>query len=320
MHGESDGRTRDRSTQIALTLGLLLFASVILGSGALGDANDLNASDENSDADRDDANDRVDLEMDRELGRENDEWGMAKNDRDWEENRIDPEVRQEMAYTRCHDQVFGTFWENTGDVLELEDGSGFEITIYDDEGNEEGWFLPPDAMWQITSGLDALVDSCADMKMQKMDRGMDRDDRRGHDRHRIDCDRIDWAEDAPRDTNDEESDRVDEDDRRDRIHQMIRERCADRGDGDDRRGHDRHRIDCDRIDWAEDAPRDTNDEESDRVDEDDRRDRIHQMIRERCADRGDWDGDWDREDWVDEDGETDEVDSDEDENENEPRD
>ena len=258
MHGESDGRTRDRSTQIALTLGLLLFASVILGSGALGDANDLNASDENSDADRDDANDRVDLEMDRELGRENDEWGMAKNDRDWEENRIDPEVRQEMAYTRCHDQVFGTFWENTGDVLELEDGSGFEITIYDDEGNEEGWFLPPDAMWQITSGLDALVDSCADMKMQKMDRGMDRDDRRGHDRHR--------------------------------------------------------------IDWAEDAPRDTNDEESDRVDEDDRRDRIHQMIRERCADRGDWDGDWDREDWVDEDGGTDEVDSDEDENENEPRD
>ena len=263
MHGESDGRTRDRSTQIALTLGLLLFASVILGSGALGDANDLNASDENLDADRDDANDRVDLEMDRELGRENDEWGMAKNDRDWEENRIDPEVRQEMAYTRCHDQVFGTFWENTGDVLELEDGSGFEITIYDDEGNEEGWFLPPDAMWQITSGLDALVDSCADMKMQKMDRGMDRDDRRGHDRHR---------------------------------------------------------IDCDRIDWAEDEPRDTNDEESDRVDEDDRRDRIHQMIRERCADRGDWDGDWDREDWVDEDGETDEVDSDEDENENEPRD
>ena len=276
MHGESDGRTRDRSTQIALTLGLLLFASVILGSGALGDANDLNASDENSDADRDDANDRVDLEMDRELGRENDEWGMAKNDRDWEENRIDPEVRQEMAYTRCHDQVFGTFWENTGDVLELEDGSGFEITIYDDAGNEEGWFLPHDAMWQITSGLDALVDSCADMKMEEMDRGMDRDDRRGHDRHRIDCDRIDWDEDEPRDSRD-----TDEDDERES-------------------------------------------DEIDREDKDDRRNRIRQMIRERCADRGDWDDGWDRGDWDEEDEETDEVDSDDedwdDDEENEPRD
>ena len=97
--------TGDRSTQIAMTMGLLLFASVILGSGALGDDRQLNASggDTDEDEDRDDANDRVDLEMDRELGRENDEWGMAKNDRDWEENRIDPEVRQEMAYTRCHD-------------------------------------------------------------------------------------------------------------------------------------------------------------------------------------------------------------------------
>ena len=188
---------------------------------------------------------------------------MVRDDRDWEENRIDPEVQREMAYTWCHDHVFGTFWENTGDVLELEDGSGFEITIYDDAGNEEGWFLPHDAMWQITSGLDALVDSCADMKMEKMDRGMDRDDRRGHDRHRIDCDRIDWDEDEPRDSRDtdedderesDEIDREDEDDRRNRIRQMIRERCADRGDWDD---------DWGRGDWDEE------DEETDEVDSDD---------------------------------------------------
>gem|GEM_PF-135045 len=197
--------TGDRSTQIAMTMGLLLFASVILGSGALGDDRGLNASDGATDENRDDANDRVDLEMDRD-------------NRDWEENRIDPGVQREMAYMWCHDHVFGTFWENTGDVLELEDGSGFEITIYDDAGNEEGWFLPPDAMWQITSGLATLVHSCAEMKMEKMDHGMDRDDRRGHDRHRIDCDRIDWDEDEPRDSlntdedDERESDEVDRED------------------------------------------------------------------------------------------------------------
>jgi len=248
--------TGDRSTQIAMTMGLLLFASVILGSGALGDDRELNATGGDTDENRDDANDRVDLEM-------------VRDDRDWEENRIDPEVQREMAYTWCHDHVFGTFWENTGDVLELEDGSGFEITIYDDAGNEEGWFLPPDAMWQITSGLDTLVHSCAEMEMEKMDHGMDRDDRRGHDRHRIDCDRIDWDEDDERES--DEVDREDEDE-----------------------------------------------------DEDDRRNRIRQMIRERCADRGDWDEDWDRGDWDDEDEETDEVDSDaedrDDDEENEPRD
>ena len=270
--------TGDRSTQIAMTMGLLLFASVILGSGALGDDRQLNASGGDTDEDRDDANDRVDLEMNTELDRNRDDWEMVRHDRDWEENRIDPEVRQEMAYTRCHDQVFGTFWENTGDVLELEDGSGFEITIYDDEGNEEGWFLPHDAMWQITSGLDTLVHSCAEMKMEKMDHGMDRDDRRGHDRHRIDCDRINWDEDEPRDSRD-----TDEDDERE----------------------------SDEIDREDE-------------DEDDRRNRIRQMIRERCADRGDWDDDWDRGDWDEEDEETDEVDSDDedwdDDEENEPRD
>ena len=270
--------TGDRSTQIAMTMGLLLFASVILGSGALGDDRELNASGGDTDENRDDANDRVDLEMDTELDRNRDDWEMARNDRDWEENRIDPEVQREMAYTWCHDHVFGTFWENTGDVLELEDGSGFEITIYDDEGNEEGWFLPLDAMWQITSGLDTLVHSCAEMKMEKMDHGMDRDDRRGHDRHRIDCDRINWDEDEPRDSPD-----TDEDD----------ERESDEVDREDE-------------------------------DEDDRRNRIRQMIRERCADRGDWDEDWDRGDWDDEDEETDEVDSDDedwdDDEENEPRD
>jgi len=255
--------TGDRSTQIAMTMGLLLFASVILGSGALGDDRGLNASDGATDENHDDANDRVDLEMDRD-------------NRDWEENRIDPGVQREMAYMWCHDHVFETFWENTGDVLELEDGSGFEITIYDDERNEEDWFLPHDAMWQITSGLDTLVHSCVDMKMEKMNHGMDRDERRGHDRHRIDCDRIDWDEDEPRDTRD-----TDEDD----------ERESDEVDREDE-------------------------------DEDDRRNRIRQMIRERCADRGDWDDDWDRGDWDEEDEETDEADSDDEdrEDENEPRD
>ena len=273
MDGSRRETTGDRSTQIAMTMGLLLFASVILGSGALGDDRGLNASDGATDENRNGADDRVDLEMDRD-------------DRDWEENRIDPGVQREMAYMWCHDHVFETFWENTGNVLELEDGSGFEITIYDDERNEEDWFLPPDAMRQITSGLDTLVHSCVDMKMEKMGYGMDRDDRRGHDRHRIDCDRIDWDENEPRDTRDtdeeeRESDEVDrededEDDRRNRIRQMIRERCTDRGDWDD--------------DW----------------------------------DRGDWDDDWDRGDWDEEDEETDEVDSDDedwdDDEENEPRD
>ena len=270
--------TGDRSTQIAMTMGLLLFASVILGSGALGDDRELNATGGDTDENRDDANDRVDLEMDTELDRNRDDWEMVRDDRDWEENRIDPEIQRERAYPWRHDHVFGTFWENTGDVLELEDGSGFEITIYDDEGNEEGWFLPLDAMWQITSGLDTLVHSCAEMKMEKMDHGMDRDDRRGHDRHRIDCDRINWDEDEPRDSPD-----TDEDD----------ERESDEVDREDE-------------------------------DEDDRRNRIRQMIRERCADRGDWDEDWDRGDWDDEDEETDEVDSDDedrdDDEENEPRD
>ncbi len=252
MDGSRRETTGDRSTQIAMTMGLLLFASVILGSGALGDDRGLNASDGATDENRNGADDRVDLEMDRD-------------DRDWEENRIDPGVQREMAYMWCHDHVFETFWENTGNVLELEDGSGFEITIYDDERNEEDWFLPPDAMRQITSGLDTLVHSCVDMKMEKMGHGMDRDDRRGHDRHRIDCDRIDWDEDEPRDTRDtdeeeeRESDEVDrededEDDRRNRIRQMIRERCTDRGDWDD---------DWDRGDWDEE------DEETDEVDSDD---------------------------------------------------
>ncbi len=50
--------TGDRSAQIALTMGLLLFASVILGSGALGDDRDANAADDNDDR-GDESSDRV---------------------------------------------------------------------------------------------------------------------------------------------------------------------------------------------------------------------------------------------------------------------
>ena len=50
--------TGDRSAQIALTMGLLLFASVILGSGALGDDRDANATDDNDDR-GDETNDRI---------------------------------------------------------------------------------------------------------------------------------------------------------------------------------------------------------------------------------------------------------------------
>ena len=50
--------TGDRSAQIALTMGLLLFASVILGSGALGDDRDANAADDNDDR-GDEPSDRI---------------------------------------------------------------------------------------------------------------------------------------------------------------------------------------------------------------------------------------------------------------------
>ena len=92
--------TGDRSTQIAMTMGLLLFASVILGSGALGDDRGLNASDGATDENRDDANDRVDLEMDRD-------------NRDTEEDRMEARVQRERADEGCKRNVLETLRENT---------------------------------------------------------------------------------------------------------------------------------------------------------------------------------------------------------------
>ena len=199
--------TGDRSTQIAMTMGLLLFASIILGSGALGDDRDSNAAGE----DRvDDSDDRVgdDVRLTPEMCRERglgwdedtqeclsmengwdgefahedmddrDRRGMDErrgdDDRDrGSENqmRVPPEVLREMAGMWCHNHVFNTFWENTH-AVELDDGSGFEIITYDDDGHEESTVISHDAMWQITSGLEPLVGSCAAMMMELMGVGM----------------------------------------------------------------------------------------------------------------------------------------------------
>ncbi len=220
--------TGDRSAQIALTMGLLLFASVILGSGALGDDRDANAADDDDDS-RDDANDRVgdnrdeaamgeevarleiacddgDVEACEELrgifenrmmdGRD-DMRGMddrrGHDDRDMRgENqmRVPPEVLREMAQMWCHNHVFNTFWENTH-AVELDDGSGFEMITYDDDGIEESTVISHDAMWQITSGLEPLVGSCAAMMMELMGVGMP-----PHD-HGDEWGREGWCEEHP---------------------------------------------------------------------------------------------------------------------------
>ena len=242
--------TGDRSAQIALTMGLLLFASVILGSGALGDDRDANAADD--DDNRDDASDRVednrdgaameeevvrleiacddgDVEACEELrgifenrmmdGRD-DMRGMDErrghDDRDIRgENqmRVPPEVLREMAHMWCHSHVFDTFWENTH-AVELDDGSGFEMITYDDDGNEESTVISHDAMWQITSGLEPLVGSCAGMMMELMGVGMP-----PHD-HEDEWDDERWCEEHPENGDcqwdeDDESDESDGDEPRD---------------------------------------------------------------------------------------------------------
>ena len=241
-HKETTG---DRSAQIALTMGLLLFASVILGSGALGDDRDANAADDNDDR-GDESSDRVgedrdgavldeevvrlevacddgDVEACEELrgifenrmmdGRD-DMQGMDErrghDDRDMrEENqmRVPPEVLREMAHMWCHSHVFDTFWENTH-AVELDDGSGFEMITYDDDGNEESTVISHDAMWQITSGLEPLVGSCAGMMMELMGVGMP-----PHD-HEDEWDEDEWDEDDESDEWDED-DESDEDEPRD---------------------------------------------------------------------------------------------------------
>ena len=241
-HKETTG---DRSAQIALTMGLLLFASVILGSGALGDDRDANAADDNDDR-GDESSDRVGEDRDgavlaeevvrlevacddgdveaceelrgifenRMMGGRDDMRGMDErrghDDRDMrEENqmRVPPEVLREMAHMWCHSHVFDTFWENTH-AVELDDGSGFEMITYDDDGHEESTVISHDAMWQITSGLEPLVGSCAAMMMELMGVGMP-----PHD-HGDEWDEDDWDEADESDEWDED-DESDEDEPRD---------------------------------------------------------------------------------------------------------
>ena len=220
--------TGDRSAQIALTMGLLLFASVILGSGALGDDRDANAADDNDDR-GDEPNDRIGDDRDgavldeemlrleiacddgddeaceglrdifenrmmegRSDMREMDER-HGNDDRDMREEsqmRVPPEILREMAQMWCHNHVFNTFWENTH-AVELDDGSGFEMITYDDDGHEESTVISHDAMWQITSGLEPLVGSCAGMMMELMGVGMP-----PHD-HENEWDEDEWCEEHP---------------------------------------------------------------------------------------------------------------------------
>ena len=220
--------TGDRSAQIALTMGLLLFASVILGSGALGDDRDANATDDNDDRGAE-PNDRIgedrdgavlDEEMLRlEIACDDGDDEACEELRDIFENRmmegrsdmremderhgndnrdmrgenqmrVPPEILREMAQMSCHNHVFNTFWENTH-AVELDDGSGFEMITYDDDGNEESTVISHDAMWQITSGLEPLVGSCAGMMMELMGVGMP-----PHD-HEDDWGEEEWCEEHP---------------------------------------------------------------------------------------------------------------------------
>ena len=259
---------KERASQLAVAVGMLLFASVILGSGVLGDAGDDRLSDENErgeDADSNPAtdreddndrlgNDRAEEDLDEDMARleiacddgegdieaceemrgmmlENrmmangdDMRGMDERrgheDRDMRgpgqmQMQVPPEVLHQMAGLWCHDHVFETFWENTH-AVELEDGSGFEMVTYDDEDNEESTAISHDAMWQITAGLEPLVESCTHMMAALMGVPMH------HHEHEDDWGEDEWCEERPDAADcswmhddwdeDDESDEWDEDD------------------------------------------------------------------------------------------------------------
>ena len=196
--------TADTTTKATLTVGFLLFASVILGAGALGDDGGPNSADSDEREPSDDArgDDRAndDMNLDRlgiacedgdaeacrqlEMMRTDrgdwDEDRPEMNVRDWDRERgpegmdrdrrggmgIAPEILVEMAEMWCDQHVYSTFWENTGDIHEGEEG--FEIITYDEDGNEEGNFLSHDAMSQLLMGLEPLVESCTDMMLMQM--------------------------------------------------------------------------------------------------------------------------------------------------------
>ena len=229
--------TTDSTANAGLIVALLLFASVILGSGALGDDRGANTAGDNDDRD-DEPSDRIgedrgeaaldenmvrlevacddgdaeaceelrDIFENRMMDDRDEMRGME--DRRGHDNRamreegqmrVPPEVIREMAHMWCHSHVFDTFWENTN-AVELDDGSGFEMITYDDDDNEESTVISHDAMSQITSGLEPLVGSCAAMMMELMGVGMPPQDHEG-----------DWGESDEWD-GDDESNIPDEDD------------------------------------------------------------------------------------------------------------
>ena len=227
---EMPSSTTETTSKAALTLGLLLFASVILGAGALGDDGSPNSTErderEPTDDTREDerSNDNMDLEIDRlgtacESGDEEacNRLEMMRSDmrsdrgdrgedrpemdvRDWDRERgpegmdrdrrggmgIDPEILVEMAEMWCHNHVYSTFWENTGDVHEGEEG--FEIVTYDENDNMETTFISHDAMSQLLMGLEPLVGSCTDMMLRQMGAPMH------HDEHEDDWNEQEWCE------------------------------------------------------------------------------------------------------------------------------
>ncbi|MEC7686152.1 MAG: hypothetical protein VYB47_01105 [Candidatus Thermoplasmatota archaeon] len=230
--------TADTTTKATLTIGLLLFASVILGAGALGDDGGPNsANDERRDSDdaREDvrANDDMEPDLDRlgtacesgdaEACRQLEMMRTDRGDgvgdrpemdvRDWDRERgsegmdrdrrggmnIDIEILVEMTEMWCDQHVYSTFWENTGDIHEGEEG--FEIITYDEDGNEEGTFLSHDAMSQLLMGLEPLVESCTDMMLMQMGAPIH------HDEHEDDWDEFDeWDDEGESDEWDDEGD------------------------------------------------------------------------------------------------------------------
>jgi len=96
----------------------------------------------------------------------------------------------------------------------LDDGSGFEMITYDDDGHEESTVISHGAMWQITRGLEPLVESCAGMMTELMGVGMP-----PHD-HEDDWGEEEWCEGHPDAENcqwddEDDSDESDENEPRD---------------------------------------------------------------------------------------------------------
>ena len=222
-------QSTETTTKAGLTIALLLFASVILGAGALGDEGGQNSADSSDREPTDDvreddrANDNMDLDLDRlgtacesgdeeacnrlemmrtdrgdrgedrteievrDLSRERNPEGMHRDLRNG--MGVDPEILVEMVEMWCHDHVYSTFWENSGDVHEGEEG--FEIVTYDENDNMETTFISHDAMSQLLMGLEPLVESCTDMMLRQMGVPIH------YDEHEDDWGEYEWCEEHP---------------------------------------------------------------------------------------------------------------------------